>query len=145
MSINSDEYNLRQTKGALADGRNANAKVKRFEFTVSFGISPGAAPGGVLCTVPAGAKNPRVYINSSGLSASAGVAATVAIGDAGSATRLVTAFDADVAEGNYYGVNHAAADYEYTAQTDITYAVASGKTPANASKLKGHIDVILND
>ena len=128
-----------QTEGKLVDSRNLSGKARVFPFSFLFS-SAGAAPVLYMTKIPAGTKMVHLYIETDGLSASAGVALTIDIGDSGDADRFKAAYDADVANaahGMRKGTNLGFM-YEYTTDTWITGTVAASKTPADTKSLWGY-------
>ena len=124
-----------QTAGKMVDARNNGGKHRVFPFLFTFS-SAGAAPVLYMSYIPAGHKMTFLYIETDGLSASAGVGLTINIGDTGSATRFKSAYDADVAN-SAQGLAVGGFMYEYTVDTWILGAVASNKTPVDTKKLWG--------
>ena len=134
----STEMGLVATPGILRSDAYANRRDYVLRFHITVPTSPGTAPAPVIQRAPKGFKPDLVYIATDGLSASGGVALTVKMGDAGDDDRLVAAQDFDAAA-SYVGLALAAADYEYTAETDIILTMAAGKTPVAAQKIWGCI------
>lgn len=126
-----------QTAGKVVDARNSGGKMRVFPFSFTFS-SAGAAPVLYLAKIPAGTKIADLYIETDGLSASAGVALTIDIGDDGDADRFKAAYDADVANAARGVVVGTGFMYEYTVDTWIKGAVAAGKTPVDTKKLWGY-------
>lgn len=137
--IYSDLITNLQTAGKVVDARNSGGKMRVFPFRFVF-ASAGAAPTLYMAKIPAGTKIADLYIETDGLSASAGVALTIDIGDSGDADRFKAAYDADVANaargvrvGTGLGFMH-----EYTVDTWIIGAVAASKTPVDTKVLWGY-------
>ena|SRR3972149_618200 len=126
-----------QTAGKVVDARGLGGKMRIFPFDFVFATA-GAAPVLYMTKIPAGTKIWDLYIETDGLSASAGVALTINVGDAGDADRFKAAYDADAANAARGLVVATGFGYEYTADTWIVGAVASGKTPVDAKRLWGY-------
>lgn len=126
-----------QTAGKVVDARNSGGKMRVFPFSFTF-ASAGAAPTLYMAKIPAGTKIVDLYIETDGLSASAGVALTINIGDAGDADRFKAAYDADVANAARGVIVDTGFMYEYTVDTWIIGAVAASKTPVDTKKLWGY-------
>lgn len=138
------EYLAQLTKGVLADGRDANSKMKIFKFKWVVPTTPGAAPYIELCKVPRGFKPCFVNFQCEALSASAGVGLNARIGDAGDGTnvadddRLMQDVDSDTANSSN-GLALAGSGFEYLAETVIGVTVTAGKTPVAAKTIWGYI------
>ena len=126
-----------QTAGKMVEARNLGGKMRVFPFSFVFSTA-GSAPVLYLTKIPAGTKIVDLYIETDGLSASAGVALTIDIGDSGDADRFKAAYDADAANAARGLVVSTGFMYAYTADTWIIGAVASGKTPVDTKKLWGY-------
>ncbi len=126
------------TLGVLRDKREGPGIFTVLPFNWLVPSSPGTAPVVNLNIAPAGFKPIAVIANSDGLSASAGVNCTFTVGDSGSAARLATAIDLDVA-GSVLIFVAAGFNYEYTSDTAIIATFITGKTPVTGQHLNGAI------
>ena len=140
MSTFSDNYSTAvATLGTLGDSRDGKQVLMCIPFYLVVPSTPGTAPVFNLGDkVPAGFKPRLVVALTDGLSASGGVGLTLAIGDAGSAARLMSAQDFDAAA-SFIGLDAAGYDYEYTADTQIIGTVNSSKTPVTGQHVFGFI------
>lgn len=132
---------LNATAGKMGDARDGGAKVRRFPFTWVVPTTPGTGPTVNLCKIPAGAKHPVVYYETDGLSASAGVALNVRIGDSGDDDRYMADVDSDLAATSGPKIVAAGQAYAFTQDTIIVATITAGKTPVATKKIWGWIDV----
>jgi len=126
------------TLGTLGDARDGKNIAMIIPFYVVVPASPGTGTVFNLGDmVPAGFKPRFLFCATNGLSASATVNLTVTIGDAGDASRLMSAQDFDVTGAQFTGLDPKGYDYEYTSETQLIATCLAGKTPVTGQKMFG--------
>lgn len=139
-NIYSTENTTLQTAGIMVPSRDLGGKARLYPFTFLFTSAAGSAPVLYMSKIHAGMKVWGLFLQTDGLSTSAGIGLTIKIGDSGDDDRFIAAFDADVASTAFVQLRMGSGlgfGYAYTADTWILGTVAASKTPTAAKTLAG--------
>lgn len=136
-NVYSAEATSLQTAGVQVDARQMGGKMRVFPFSFTF-ASAGAAPVLYLTKVPAGTRIWDLYVETDGLSSSAGIGLTMDIGDAADPNRYKDDWDADVAVAARGVIIGTGWGYAYTADSWLLATVVAAKTPADGQKFWGY-------
>lgn len=129
------------TNKYLGDGRDYGGRTIKQRIAVTVVSAAAVNDTYKVAKLPANCRMVDAKVIGNGNGASAGAGVTVALGDAGSATRYITATDFDAANASASLNNNAGMNYTPTADTDIVLTFG-GAAPVVGTVVVGYIEYI---